>query len=202
MLSFPQISGQKHIPQSPLFRDKGSKFKICLQSCIFCKDDSGKSRKGRRSFRVKLSPWRHSPVWTQFWGHGWEYSRSPLTCFSFTLSAARQSYEDKQCRLYEKRFLFVKSAGNLERQNCTFSSSSSIDKLFGRRTRVLSTSRTCREQRLLLLRLCCRLCSVSLWKPDQQKPKDSPTPAFNELALLKPEVKEHMAYSSSACISI
>lgn len=119
--------------------------------------------------------------------------------FSYTLSAARQSFEGKQRRLYEKRFFFLRSAGNLERQKCVFSSSS-IAKLSGRRTRMLSTSRTCRKQWLL------PLCGAD-WIPcpcgrsDQQKPKDNPTPAFNELALLKPEIKKHMAYSSFACIS-
>lgn len=122
-------------------------------------------------------------------------------CFSYTLSAARQSFEDRQCRLYEKRFFFLRSAGNLERQKCIFSSSS-IDRLSGTRTRMVSTLRTCKKA-VAPASLTVVLTGLHIpGKSDQQKPKDNPTPAFNMLALLKPEVKDQMAYSSFACISI
>lgn len=148
------------------------------------------SRKGRMNFRVQLTPSRHGLVWTLFWGHVREYTQSLVICFNYTLSASRQPFADEQQNFIKRDFSLLRPAGNLERQKCIFSRSLiKHGSRSGRRSRVRSASRTCGSSGCCLSDCGAGRNPCPWGKRDQQKPKGNWTPAFNELTLLKPEVK-------------
>ena len=120
------------------------------------------------------------------YGHVPDCSQSSVICFSYTLSASSQSFND----FIKRGFSFLRSAGNLERQKCVLSRRLIKHSSWsGRRSRVLSPRGPVGSSG------CCLLGCGAGWdlrprgKSDQQKPQGNWAPAFSELALLKPGVK-------------
>lgn len=148
------------------------------------------------SFRVKLSPWRRNPVWTiQYVLSSEAMSESAAKAQLYVsvtlLSAARQSFEDKQCRLYKNRFFFLRSEGNLVRFYAYSAAAILINCLVGGPE---FSPQPAGNSSSYFSDCHADWTPCPCGKSDQQKPKDSPTPAFKELAQTWSERKHGLLF--------